>query len=274
MDISVVIPTYNRYELLKRALSSVYTQTYQPKEVIVVDDGSTDNTSNIQKNFPNIIYIYQENNGVSSARNRGIKHSTCNWIAFLDSDDEWHKDKLFKQNDYHKAKQNILMSYTDEKWIRDSQEVKIPKKFKKIGKDIFVENLEYCNIAPSSVIISHVLLDKVEKNSMYFDEELEVCEDYDLWLRITCRHEVGLIDEKLIIKYAGHEDQLSFKYWGMDRFRVISVEKLLKLNFNNEKKELIAKTLKKKYDLLLKGAIKYDKIQDIKNYEEKLKLYE
>ena len=270
MDISVVIPTYNRYDFLKRALASVYAQTYQPQEIIIVDDGSTDNTKNIQKDFPNIIYIYQKNGGVSSARNLGITNSTCNWIAFLDSDDEWLEEKLATQVKFHKSNTDILMSYTDEKWIRDSKEIKIPKKFKKIGKDIFKENLEYCNLAPSSVMLHKNLLNEVGN----FDEELEVCEDYDLWLRITSRYDVSLINKKLIKKYAGHEEQLSFKHWGMDRFRVTSLEKLLKLNISNVKKKIINKTLVKKYDLLLKGAIKYDKIRDIKNYEDKLKLYE
>ena len=129
MKVSVIIPTYNRYEFLKRALISVYSQTYQPKEVIVVDDGSTDNTSQIKKDFPKIIYIYQKNKGVSFARNTGIKASTYNWITFLDSDDEWLEDKLALHVDYHKNNSNILMSYTDEIWIRDGVEVKIPKKF-------------------------------------------------------------------------------------------------------------------------------------------------
>jgi len=281
MDISVVIPTYNRYEFLKRALTSVYAQTHQPKKVIVVDDGSTDNTSQIKKDFPNIIYIYQKNKGVSSARNTGIKASTCSYIAFLDSDDEWLKDKLALHVAYHKQNPDILMSYTDEVWIRNGVEVKIPKKFKKLGVDIFKENLEYCNIAPSSVCLHVELL----KDVGLFDESLEVCEDYDLWLRILVKYEVGLINEKLITKYAGHEDQLSFKHWGMDRFRVESLEKLLMYKFpswslgtrkNKNKQTILSlkQTITKKYKLLLRGAIKYDKIQDIKNYEDKLKLYE
>ena len=266
MDISVVIPTYNRYEFLKRALESVYAQTYTLKEVIVIDDGSTDNTSLIQQYFPHIKYIYQENCGVSSARNLGINNSTCEWIAFLDSDDEWDVDKLKFQYEFHKNNPKILMSYTDEKWIRDGVEVKIPKKFKKYGGDIFNECLSHCIIAPSATLIHKNLLDVVG----FFDEELEVCEDYDLWLRIALKNEIGLIDKKLITKYAGHEDQLSFKHWGMDRFRVKALEKLIE----SEKKEQVLETLVKKYELLLKGAIKYDRISDIKYYQRKLITYE
>ena len=264
MQISVVIPTYNRYEFLKRALHSVFAQTYLPSEVIVIDDGSTDTTKNILHDFPTVNYIYQKNRGVSSARNLGIKHATHKWITFLDSDDEWHRDKLQEQVTFHTKNSHILMSYTDEKWIRDGVIVKIPKKFHKIGKDVFAENIEYCNIAPSSVIVNKNLLDKVG----LFDESLEVCEDYDLWLRVAILHDIGLVNKKLIVKYAGHEDQLSFKFWGMDRFRVISLEKLLKLHDNNL---LIINTLLKKYKLLLKGYVKYAKIVNITIYENKIK---
>ena len=266
MKISVVIPTYNRYKVLKRALKSVFAQTHSPFEVIVVDDGSTDTTEQITQDFPNIKYFYQENKGVSSARNLGIEKVTSNWIAFLDSDDEFHVDKLKEQTVFHKENPDILMSYTDELWIRDNIEVKIPKKFRKFGGEIFQECLSHCIIAPSATLIHKELLNRVG----VFDENLEVCEDYDLWLRIAKNHQIGLIDKKLITKYAGHEDQLSFKYWGMDRFRVKSLEKLLKSNTENRiitlKNELI-----KKYTLLLKGALKHDRFRDINIYEKRLR---
>ncbi|MCD6172403.1 MAG: glycosyltransferase family 2 protein, partial [Sulfurimonas sp.] len=182
MNISVIIPTYNRYEFLKRALISVYAQIHMPKEVIIIDDGSTDNTSQIQNDFPHAKYIYQKNSGVSSARNLGIKNSTCQWIAFLDSDDTWHVDKLKVQVEFHKQNPHAKMSYTAEKWIRDSKEVKITKKFKKYGGDIFNECLSHCIIAPSATLIYKELFDRVG----FFDESLEVCEDYDLWLRVAC----------------------------------------------------------------------------------------
>jgi glycosyltransferase involved in cell wall biosynthesis len=266
MNITVVIPTYNRYELLKRALRSVVCQTYQPKEIIVIDDGSTDKTSQIKNDFPNIIYIYQENAGVSSARNLAIKKSSYKWIAFLDSDDEWLSNKLELQVKFHKENKNSLISYTDEIWIRNDIEVNIPKKYKKISGSIFQECLSHCFIAPSSVIINKNLFTV----SGLFDEELEVCEDYDLWIRIAIEHKIGLVNKKLIRKYAGHENQLSFKYWGMDRFRCIALEKL----YVNKQNILVKKELNKKYTILLKGAIKHGIIQDIKNYKEKLKLYE
>jgi len=265
LDITVVIPTYNRYEFLKRALTSVYAQTHMPKEVIIIDDGSTDNTFSIQEQFPFAKYIYQKNSGVSSARNLGIEHSTCQWIAFLDSDDEWHVDKLKLQVEFHNHNPSAKMSYTDEKWIRDGVEVKIPKKFKKYGGDIFNECLSHCIIAPSATLIHKDLLDEVG----LFDESLEVCEDYDLWLRVACGNSIRLINKQLITKYAGHDDQLSFKHWGMDRFRVKALEKLIDSN----KKEIVIETLLKKYRVLLKGAIKHDKKVEIKEYEQKIKVF-
>ena len=101
IKISVIIPTYNRSKLLNRSIRSVLNQTFQPNEIIVVDNGSTDDTREmVSKNFRNIRYIYHDKKGVSSARNAGIRISKSNWISFLDSDDEWKKDKLFLQKEY------------------------------------------------------------------------------------------------------------------------------------------------------------------------------
>lgn len=244
-------------------MASVLSQTFLADEVIVVDDGSSDKTPRITQDFPNVQYLHQKNSGVSSARNRGIKHAKSDWIAFLDSDDEWHLEKLKLQVAFHQKNRDIFMSYTDEKWVRNDKEIQIPKKFKKIGNDAFLENMSYCNIAPSSVLIHKQVFDKYG----FFDESLEVCEDYDLWLRIACNEKIGLVNEKLITKYGGHKDQLSFKYWGMDRFRVKTLEKFL----GTEHEHLVMETLIHKYMLLLKGAVKYDTIIDIEIYESKLK---
>ena len=263
MKISVVIPTYNRYEVLKRALTSVFAQSFQPSEVIVIDDGSSDATANIIHDFPSIIYRYQNNAGVSSARNLGISLCSHEWIAFLDSDDAWHKEKLALHVSLHQADKELLFSYTQEQWIRNANVVKIPKKFQKQSGDIFSHCLSHCIIAPSSAFMHKKLFEEIG----LFDENLEVCEDYDLWLRLTCKHKAGLIEQAVTIKYGGHEDQLSMKYWGMDRFRVVALEKLLALHVreNEVKKELV-----KKYTLLLKGAKKHQKLEDVKEYERRL----
>lgn len=270
MNISVVIPTYNRYEVLKRALNSVYAQTHQPTEVIVIDDGSTDATSQITEDFPSIIYRYQENAGVSSARNLGISLCTNEWIAFLDSDDEWHEEKLALQISLHVSDESLKFSYTDECWIRDDKEVKIPKKFHKHSGDIFEQCLSHCIIAPSSVVIHKSILDDIG----VFDESLEVCEDYDLWLRLTCRYKAGLVDKALTIKHGGDDDQLSTKHWGMDRFRVQALEKLLALHpqgTSHVREAEVKEMLIKKYTLLLQGAKKHQKQENIRAYEASLR---
>lgn len=261
MNISVVIPTYNRYEVLKRALNSVYAQTYQPSEVIVIDDGSTDNTSQILQDFSSIIYKYQKNSGVSSARNLGISLCKNEWIAFLDSDDAWHEEKLANHVALHGSDKTLKFSYTDELWMRDNQAVKIPKKFHKFGGEIFERCLSHCIIAPSSAFVHKDVFDEIG----VFDESLEVCEDYDLWLRLTCKYQAGLIDEALTIKYGGCADQLSVKHWGMDRFRVKALEKLLALHVREDE---VKEELLKKYNLLLKGAKKHQKTDDMKHYEQ------
>lgn len=268
MNISVVIPSYNRYEQLKRALESVFAQSYEPKEIIVIDDGSTDNTSQIKNDFARIKYYHQENCGVSSARNLGIKESSYDWISFLDSDDEWHRDKLKLQVEFHRDNKDIFISYTNEIWIRDFKEVKIPKKYQKIGGHIFKECLSHCFIAPSSVMIHKKLFEDIG----LFDGSLDVCEDYDLWIRISSRYEIGLIDEKLITKHGGAPDQLSIKYWGMDRFRCRSLEKIL--NKGGINSNLIKETLISKYRLLLKGAKKHNRLSDVKKYEYKIRILE
>ena len=95
MKISVVIPTFNRISLVARAIDSVLKQSLNPYEIIVVDDGSDDGTSEmIQNKYKSIKLIQQQNNGVSAARNNGIKHAKGDWIGLLDSDDEWTEKKL------------------------------------------------------------------------------------------------------------------------------------------------------------------------------------
>ncbi len=250
MKISVIIPTYNRSKVILRAVKSVLAQSYKASEIIVVDDGSNDNTKELLKDLQDkIVYIFQKNSGVSSARNRGIKKAKYSWIAFLDSDDEWHKDKLKLQTLFHKQNKNILFSHTDELWIRDDKIIKQKAHHKKPSGECFLDNLNFCKIAPSTVMINKKVFDEIG----YFDENLKVCEDYDLWLRIALRYHVGFIDQKLVTKYSG-DDQLSYKYFGMDRFRVYALEKHLNSRYHVEvKKEII-----KKIKILKDGALKHN----------------
>lgn len=267
MEISVVIPAFNRVGTIARAIESVLDQSYKAKEIIVVDDGSSDATSEVVKMYDEVSLLRQKNMGVSAARNNGVMMATCEWIAFLDSDDAWHKDKLKKQVAFHKKNRDLLISYTQEIWIRDGLHVNIPTKFVKSSEKLYERSLSHCIIAPSSTLL-HV---DVFKHVGDFDESFEVCEDYDLWLRILKEYEIGLIDEPLITKYAGHEDQLSMKHWGMDRFRVRSLENLHN-SYPDDK--MILHVLLQKYRVLLLGAKKHQKAKDAFHYEQQIERLE
>ena len=223
-SISVIIPVFNRVKLIARCINSVINQTYPVNEIIVVDDGSNDGTYDlIRKNFPQVISIYQENKGVSNARNVGIQSAKSKWIAFLDSDDEWLPNKIEKQISLINKYPLYKVCHSDEIWIRNDVRVNPMKKHRKYGGDIYKKCLPLCVISPSSIIIHKDIFNDVG----FFDKNLPVCEDYDLWLRICSKYEVLFLDQKLVKKYGGHDDQLSKKYWGMDRYRVIALEKMI-----------------------------------------------
>ena len=267
-DISVVIPTYNRCVLLKRAISSALNQTIRSKKIIVVDNGSTDKTYEmISSLFPQITYIYENRRGVSIARNKGIKNCHSSWIAFLDSDDVWEPQKLEKQLFFtNNINKKFRLIHTNEIWYKNDKFQNQSRKHQKSGGDIFQKSLEFCCISPSSAFIKKEVFDDYG----FFDESLEVCEDYDMWIRITAKEEVGFLDKPFVKKYGGHDDQLSKKYWGMDRFRIKSLEKNLINNwFNLEQKKSVLKILLKKLTIVSNGAKKRDNEKIYKKYSEK-----
>ena len=259
MKISVVIPTFNRALLLKRAIYSVLSQSIFIDEIIVVDDGSNDETKNIIEKH-NVKYIYQSNSGVSCARNRGINCARNDWIAFLDSDDIWHKDKISIQTEFHTNNKNILISHTDETWFYDGKVKNKKNIHKKPFGDCFLDNISFCKIAPSSVLIHKSIFEDVG----YFDEKLLVCEDYDMWLRITSNYELGYVNKELVDKHSGHENQLSFSTFGLDRFRIYALLK----HIDSTEHIPIKDEIIKKCNILLKGAKKFNNLEIIKEFEE------
>lgn len=269
--VSVVIPTHNRAELLMRALESVYAQTRLPDEVIVVDDGSTDDTARqVHGNFPRVRYHYQPNRGVSAARNAGIRCARGQWLAFLDSDDTWQPAKLQRQ--FHALQQapGYRLCHSDEIWIRRGRRVNPMKKHAKHGGHIFQHCLALCAISPSSVIVHRSLLDEIG----LFDETLPACEDYDLWLRLCAENPVLFVDEPLLVKYGGHADQLSRRYWGMDRFRIRALEKILvTATLSAADRAAALAVLITKIGVYLNGARKRGKWQEAGDYEHKLDHY-
>ena len=264
--ISVIIPTYNRAHLLPRALDSILSQSCLPNEIIVVDDGSTDDTSVLMTSvYPEIVFIQQSNTGVSCTRNVGIKRASGDWIAFLDSDDEWFPEKLEVQMNALYKNPELKICHTNEIWIRNGTRVNPKKKHEKFGGWIFQKCLPLCCISPSSVIIHKSIFDEVG----LFDGSLLVCEDYDLWLRITARNPVLYIEKPLLRKYGGHNDQLSRKYWGMDRFRIKSLEKIIYSKELSESDENAAKKmLTEKIHIFIQGAQKRGNIKEIRKFKE------
>ncbi len=253
-SIAVIIPTYNRCNLIGRAVESVLRQSFPAEEICVVDDGSCDGTQDfIRSTFPEVKYVYQENAGVSSARNRGLVETSAEWVAFLDSDDVWLDKKLEVQRAAFEAAPNFRLIHSDEIWIRNGQRVNPMKKHRKFGGKIFERCLPLCLISPSAVIIERTLFDEVG----VFDESLPACEDYDLWLRICCHYPVLYVDKPLLEKHGGHDDQLSKEHWGMDRFRVVALENLLNSSVLNEQQRTLAiSAIKEKCLILISGALK------------------
>ena len=262
--VSVILPTFNRGYCLAESVQSVLEQSFRDFELIVVDDGSTDNSLDVMGQFPQAKLIrLNENRGVSYARNRGMDIAQAEWIAFLDSDDIWEKDKLAIQMDWLARHPQFHAVHTDEIWIRNGVRVNPMNKHRKYSGDIFRYCLPLCVVSPSSVLLRAELLKEVGG----FDESMPVCEDYDLWLRLARQVPFHFIEDKLLVKRGGHADQLSRKYWGMDRWRVDALEKLLIENkLNEEQKDWVVAMLIEKCRVLVIGFAKRGKNQDAEDY--------
>ena len=269
LSFSVIIPTHNREHLLPRALNSIAAQTQTPLEVIVVDDGSTDDTiATLRREYPDVVLFEEPHRGVSAARNHGIHASRGDWIAFLDSDDEWRPEKLARQDAALVSTPTVLLCHTDEVWIRNGVRVNPMKKHAKRGGTIFEDCLPLCCMSPSSVVVHREVLEDVG----VFDETLPACEDYDLWLRITSRYPVLFIDEPLVVKHGGHNDQLSRLYWGMDRFRITALEKLLESDSLNDTQRAVAERVcAEKIEIYRTGAKKRGRHDEARRYTAKLR---
>ena len=281
--ISVIIPTYNRKTVLPRAVDSVLAQKGAEFELIIVDDGSTDDTERVicgtrishlgirsSKNearvpSPESRFFRQEKNlGPAAARNLGIKEAKGEWIAFLDSDDEWKPGKLKAQLEFFRKNPDYLICQTEEIWIRNSKRVNPMKKHQKFGGYIFEKCLPLCVVSPSAVMMHRKLFDEIG----LFDESLPACEDYDLWLRIASKHLIGLIEKPYIIKYGGHADQRSREFPAMDQFRIRSLAKILSQNtLMPEQAAAARKTLEEKAKIYIEGALKRGKEKEAKEIQ-------
>lgn len=224
--VSVIIPTYNRRGFVLEAVGSVLNQTHRELELVVVDDGSSDGTAGYlsdEVKDDRFRLVAQENLGVSSARNRGVAETSGEWLAFLDSDDYWLEEKLEVQLAETLAVDGCHASYTEEIWYRRGRRVNPRNVHSKYSGEIFDKCLKLCIISPSSIMMRRELYEALGG----FDETMPACEDYDLWLRLSAANEVHLVKTPLIVKRNGHEGQLSQAHWGLDRFRIRALWKLL-----------------------------------------------
>ncbi len=221
---SAIITTCDRETMLPRAIESVLAQTLAANEVIVIDDGTNEKTrALIKTRYPEIQYYRTSHQGISHARNEGIHRSSSHWLAFLDDDDIWQPEKLEQQFELIHQYPDIRLVHCNEQWIRNGQVLNQQKKHARHGGWIFQHCLPLCCISPSSVIIHRTVFDELG----LFDERLPVCEDYDMWLRVTARYPVHLATDVLVVKYGGHAGQLSRHFYGMDRFRIMALHKCL-----------------------------------------------
>ncbi|MGB9615795.1 MAG: glycosyltransferase family A protein [Desulfomonilaceae bacterium] len=268
---SVVIPTYNRGDVVRRAIDSVLQQDFKEFEVIVVDDGSTDNTYDVLEAYKRRIRcVFQEHAGVSAARNRGIRSANGELIAFLDSDDEWLPSKLTRQVERHSRGKTYFICHTDEIWMRQGRPVPQKAIHRKQGGHFFERALERCLISPSSAMMSSSLLEKVGG----FDENLPAAEDYDLWLRVTAFHEVDFVPEALVIKHGGRSDQLSATTVAIDQYRIRAILKILSNpDLPPGYRESAVHELRRKCGIVAQGCRKRGKEEEANAYEQLAEAY-
>jgi glycosyltransferase involved in cell wall biosynthesis len=264
--VSAIIPTYNRKAFVLEAVGSILEQTYGDYELIVVDDGSGDGTGEALKQYGGQLrYAYQDNQGVSVARNHGLELAEGEFIAFLDSDDLWLPEKLGVQVAFMDEHPEAQICYTDEIWIRRGVRVNPRKKHAKYSGEIYPQCLSLCIISPSSALMRRGLFEQVGT----FDPRFPVCEDYDLWLRVASRFPVFFIPRKLIVKRGGHTGQLSQHGWGNDRYRVRALIKILEMGaLTPPMRDLTIGELHRKCRVLINGFRKRGKEEETKGYEE------
>jgi glycosyltransferase involved in cell wall biosynthesis len=266
VEVSVIIPSYNRRSMVREAVESVLAQTCSLFELIVIDDGSTDGTfedlSRIDDERVRVLQI--ENSGPAAARNRGVAIANAPLLAFLDSDDLWMPTKLEQQLAFMRANRDCMISQTNEIWIRNGRRVNPGRRHQKRDGDNFLDSLRTCLISPSAVMIRTEIFRSLDG----FDESMSAAEDYDLWLRILLHHPVGLLDQPLVTRRAGHSDQLSATIAAIDRFRILALTKLLaNPQLAGEKRRATAAVLHEKCGIYAGGLQRRGKLAHAHFYE-------
>jgi glycosyltransferase involved in cell wall biosynthesis len=268
--VSVVIPTFNRAQWVGEAIQSVLEQGYARLELIVVDDGSDDQTQDVVQRFGTALtYVRQAHRGVSTARNRGVEAAHGELLAFLDSDDLWRPGKVMAQVALFQQQPQVQACYTDEIWMRRGVRVNPKRIHQKHEGWIFLQSLPRCIISPSSIMLRRTLWDCLGG----FDERLPACEDYDLWLRLTATVPVALLPQRLIVKRGGHADQLSRCVPVLDQYRITALEKLLCTPLSLLQRQAVLQHLVQKCAVVAQGARKRHQEARSGCYEQKAQRY-
>ncbi len=254
MTVCVTIPTYNRVSLLSRAVESVMSQSHTDWLLWVVDDGSNDRTAELLDTYTDsrINTLRIPHQGVSSARNAGVRASRGrgDLLAFLDSDDEWLPLKLERQLEYWNENPHVSLVYSSEIWIRDGRRVNPPKQYRGMAGRVLIPSIRACVISPSTAMMKRETFEELGG----FDESYPVCEDYDLWLRLCSRHEVGWIPEPLVIRHGGRPDQLSGSTSAMDYWRVKAMAHLRQTtSLSADEQAVLEEEIVRRGRVLLKG---------------------
>jgi glycosyltransferase involved in cell wall biosynthesis len=265
--VAVVIPVRDRARMVQEAIASVLAQSYRDYTLVVVDDGSADGSAAAAEAVlagvpvPAAV-LRQPARGVAAARNAGVAASTSPWIAFLDSDDLWLPRKLERQMAWLEARPAYRITQTEERWIENGRQ-RNPRAWHRKEERLFRRSLVRCLVSPSAVVMARALY--VETGG--FDEAFGLCEDYELWLRVTLREAVGLVPERLVVKRGGHAGQLSRSDWGLDRFRVAALAKLLLTTpLDAADRDAVVATLGTKCAILASGAARRGRHDDAERY--------
>jgi glycosyltransferase involved in cell wall biosynthesis len=273
--LTIIIPTYNRLRFLKSAINSVFCQTYRQFQLIVADDGSIDGTKDYVQNLnnpENLRYLRLPHCGLpGKVRNAGARLANGRFLAFLDSDDLWKPEKLARQIAFFEEHPEFRICHTREIWQRGEEIVS--QAGQKHGRSgfIFTDALKKCIIGPSTVMMRRELFEEFRG----FREDLEITEDYELWLRITAKYPVGYIDEPLVIKRGGHADQLSEKYGQIEVFRIKALLVNLESGtFVGGQRELAARELVRKCRIYARGCDKRGKVEEARRYREIIQRYQ
>jgi len=269
--LSVIIPTYNRASFLTEAIDSVLAQdswrgasgASGAFELIVIDDGSEDGTRGLVESYGERLRCEAHpHRGVSAARNAGLRSARGEFIAFLDSDDIWLKDKVRLQLNYFETFPETMALTTEEVWVRNGRRVNPMAKHLKYSGWVFDKFLPRCLLSLSAAMFRRRVFEELGG----FDESLPACEDYDFGLRLAHRYPVLVLAKPLLIKRGGHPDQLSHAFWGMDRFRVTALQKVLGLGLTPDHKALVEKEIAAKCRILAAGFEKRGRREEAEAY--------